>query len=63
MIPLHTRLTLDDLEAAAFRYGGTIVATAAGWSLRTTIGGKSVTLRAADDTAVLAAAYRAAVES
>jgi hypothetical protein len=44
MIPTHTRLTLDDLEAAAFRYGGTIEATATGWRLATTIGGTAVTL-------------------
>lgn len=33
MIPTHTRLTLDDLEALAFTYGGEIQRTATGYRL------------------------------
>lgn len=47
MIPFSTRLTMDDLEKAAFHYGGRIERTSTGWRLKTTIAGTPVTLVAA----------------
>lgn len=49
MTPTKTRLTLDDLEFAAFTYGGTITRANAGWQLKTRINGSAVTLYAADE--------------
>lgn len=47
MIPFNTRQTMDDLERAAWTYGGTIERTTSGWRLKTTIAGTDVTLVAA----------------